>query len=155
VCDFTGSTTSNDSHDVAVVTFDKPIKGIAPAALPTAGVLDDMSSAGTLAAQTFTDVGYGWHAVVSNSRNATGLFDGVRRYATSGSRSLTTSDVKLTENASLGYGGACSHDSGGPAFLGTSGPWWASCPACRARAPARTTTTGSTPTRHGRSSRTT
>jgi hypothetical protein len=119
--DFKGSTTGNDSHDIAVVTFDKPIRGITPATLPPAGLFDDAQAAGTFAAQTFTNVGYGWHAIASNGVNATGLFDGVRRFATSGSQSLTTSDIKLTENAALGYGGACSHDSGGPAFLGTSG----------------------------------
>src|SRR5205823_3957415 len=35
---FTGSTTTSDSHDVAVVTFAKPIKGITPASLPPAGM---------------------------------------------------------------------------------------------------------------------
>lgn len=118
--DFTGSTSGNDSHDIAVVTFAKPIKGITPAQLPPAGLLDSMSSAGTFGSATFTEVGYGWHAVVNNSKNATGLFDGVRRNATSGSRSLSTSDAKMSENASLGFGGACSHDSGGPDFLGNS-----------------------------------
>jgi Trypsin len=117
---FNGSTTTVDSHDVAVVTFDKPIKGITPASLPTAGLLDSMANNGTFASQTFTNVGYGWHAVVSVSQS-TGLLDGVRRYATSGSQSLSTSDLKLSENATLGFGGACSHDSGGPAFVGNGG----------------------------------
>jgi hypothetical protein len=115
---FNGLVTTGDSHDVAVVTFDKPIKGIAPASLPTAGLLDNMVSNGTFASQTFTNVGYGWHAVVSKS---TGLVDGVRRHATSGSQSLSTSDLKLSENATLNFGGACQHDSGGPAFVGNGG----------------------------------
>jgi hypothetical protein len=115
---FSGSNLTVDSHDVAVVTFDKPIKGITPASLPTAGLLDSMATNGTLASQTFTDVGYGWHAVVSRSA---GLFDGVRRHATSGSQSLNTSDLRLSENAALGFGGACEHDSGSPAFIGNSG----------------------------------
>ena len=107
--------TSVDSHDVAVVVFDKPVKGITPASLPTAGFLDGMSSAGTLGSATFTNVGYGWFAVNGNgSAGFTGLLDGQRRYATGGSQALTTSDLKVTENPALGYGGACSHDSGGP-----------------------------------------
>lgn len=118
---FNGSTTGVNSHDVAVVTFNKPIKGITPGSLPTAGLLDNMANDGTFASQTFTNVGYGWHAVVSHNPIFTGLFDGVRRYATSGSQSLSTSDLKLTENATLGFGGACSHDSGGPAFVGDGG----------------------------------
>jgi Trypsin len=115
---FNGSVTTGDSHDVGVVTFDKPIKGITPASLPTAGLLDSMVNNGTFASQTFTNVGYGWHAVVSSS---TGLFDGVRRHATSGSQALSTSDLKLSENATLGFGGTCQHDSGGPAFVGNGG----------------------------------
>jgi hypothetical protein len=117
---FNGSTQGVDSHDVAVVTFDKPIKGITPASLPTAGLLDSMAANGTFASQTFTNVGYGWHAIVSVP-HFTGSFDGMRRYATSGSQSLNTSDLKLSENATLGFGGACSHDSGGPAFVGNGG----------------------------------
>jgi hypothetical protein len=120
---FNGSTEGTDSHDVGVVTFDKAVKGITPASLPPAGLLDGMASNGTLAAQTFTDVGYGWHAVVSstNASNFTGLFDGQRRNATSGSQSLSTSDLRLNESPTLGFGGACSHDSGGPAFVGSGG----------------------------------
>jgi hypothetical protein len=118
---FNGSTTTSDSHDVAVVTFAKPIKGITPASLPPAGMLDNMAVQGTLASQTFTDVGYGWHAVVFNGASgATGLFDGQRRYATSGSASINPADLHLSEDPTAGFGGACSHDSGGPAFVGDS-----------------------------------
>jgi Trypsin len=115
---FNGSVTTADSHDVAVVTFGKPVKSITPASLPTVGLLDSMADTGALASQTFTDVGYGWHAVVSIAPNFTGLFDGVRRHATSGSQALSTSDLSLSEDATLGFGGACQHDSGGPAFVG-------------------------------------
>jgi hypothetical protein len=116
--DFNGNLTGVDSHDIAVVRFNKPIKGIVPAALPSAGQLDSMAASGRLASQTFTNVGYGWHAIVNNNpQNWTGLLDGQRRYATSGFQSLTTSDLKLTENPAQGYGGVCSHDSGGPTLL--------------------------------------
>ena len=118
---FDGSTTGPDSHDVSVVTFGKAIKGIAPASLPAAGLLDGEASAGTFASDKFTAVGYGWHQVVSNGGEGTGLFDGQRRFATSGSQSLGQSVLKVTEDPSHGFGGACNHDSGGPAFLGTSG----------------------------------
>jgi hypothetical protein len=118
---FTGSTTTSDSHDVAVATFGKAIKGITPASLPQAGMLDGMAAAGTLASQTFTDVGYGWHAVVFNGASgATGLFDGQRRYATSGAPSINSAELHLSEDPTAGFGGACSHDSGGPAFVGNT-----------------------------------
>ena len=117
--DFAGHTTGIDSHDVAVVTFDAPITGITPASLPTAGLLDRMAKSGTWGTQTFTDVGYGWHAVVPGHADSIGLFDGVRRYGVSGSQALNPADLRLTSNAATGDGGACSHDSGGPAFVGT------------------------------------
>jgi V8-like Glu-specific endopeptidase len=44
----------SDSHDIAVVVFDKPIRGITPASLPTADSLSTLK--GT---QKFTSVGYG------------------------------------------------------------------------------------------------
>jgi hypothetical protein len=116
--DFNGNLTGVDSHDVAVVVFKKPVKGITPATLPAADLLDGMAATGTLGSETFTQVGYGWHAVVTKSTtNNTGLFDGQRRNATAGFQSLTTSNLKLTENAAQGFGGACDHDSGGPSFL--------------------------------------
>src|SRR5205085_2186225 len=64
---FNGSLKGVDSHDVAVVTFDKPIKGMTPASLPTTGLLDGMVNDGTFASQTFTNVGYGWHSVVTST----------------------------------------------------------------------------------------
>jgi hypothetical protein len=113
--------TSTDSHDIAVVVFDQAITGITPASLPTAGLLDQMAASRTLASTVFTNVGYGWNAVVDkSSAHWTGSFDGLRRYAIGGSQSLTTSDLKVTGNPALEYGGACSHDSGGPAFIGNS-----------------------------------
>ncbi|MCA1634001.1 MAG: trypsin-like serine protease [Acidobacteria bacterium] len=44
----------NDPHDIAVVVFDKPIRGITPAQLPTLGQFDSLS-----VNQQFTVVGYG------------------------------------------------------------------------------------------------
>jgi hypothetical protein len=118
---FTGSTHTSDSHDIAVVTFDQPVHGITPASLPQQGLLDNMAAAGTLSSQTFTDVGYGWHAVASNgAKGSTGLFDGKRRSATSGSPTIDPADLHLSEDPTAGFGGACSHDSGGPAFVGSS-----------------------------------
>jgi hypothetical protein len=115
---FSGSTTTSDSHDVAVVTFTKPIKGITPATLPPAGLLDGMATDGALGSEPFTDVGYGWHAVAFNGASgATGLFDGKRRNASSGAASINQADLRLSEDPAAGFGGACSHDSGGPAFV--------------------------------------
>ena len=109
--------TSVDSHDIAVIVFSNPVP-ITPAHLPSAGLLDQMAASGSLASTPITDVGYGWTNVVDkSSANWTGSFDGQRRYADGGFQALTTSDIKVSENPALGYGGACSHDSGGPAII--------------------------------------
>src|SRR5687768_13229198 len=50
----------SDPHDIAVVVFDKPIRGITPALLPTANSLSSLP-----AAQTFTSVGYGAYEVTN------------------------------------------------------------------------------------------
>jgi hypothetical protein len=110
--------TSVDSHDIAVVRFDQPVSGVTPAQLGTERMLDQMAASGTLAGAPVTDVGYGWTTVVDkSSANWSGSFDGQRRYAAGGFQALTTSDLKVSENPALGYGGACSHDSGGPAIV--------------------------------------
>jgi hypothetical protein len=110
--------TSVDSHDIAVVQFASPVTDVTPARLAPVGMLDQMAASGTLASTPVTDVGYGWTAVVDkSSANWTGSFDGQRRNAAGGFQALTTSDLKVSENPALGYGGACSHDSGGPAVV--------------------------------------
>jgi hypothetical protein len=58
---------SHDLHDVAVIILDEPIpsraedpvNGIDPAALPPAGLLDDMKKAHELKGHEFVTVGYG------------------------------------------------------------------------------------------------
>src|SRR5690242_16319271 len=54
------SQTQSDPHDLAVVVFDKPVRGITPAVLPKAGSLDKLSGS-----QQFTSVGYGAYEVTS------------------------------------------------------------------------------------------
>src|ERR671921_1765755 len=47
------SQVQSDPHDIAVVVFDKPVRGIAPAQLPTNGQFDKLGPT-----QQFTSVGY-------------------------------------------------------------------------------------------------
>ena len=49
-----------DPHDIAVVVFDKEVKGITPARLPAAASLSNLSST-----QQFTSVGYGAYEVTN------------------------------------------------------------------------------------------
>lgn len=112
----------SNPHDIAEIVLDKAMR--APlATLPAVGLLDRMKADGTLNKSTaFTAVGYGdgnrQHSQGGGS--PTFAFDGFRWFATSFFNSLNTSWLRLTQNNSVGAGGTCFGDSGGPDFLGTS-----------------------------------
>ncbi|MEO5634596.1 trypsin-like serine protease [Gaiella sp.] len=110
-----------DLHDLSVVLLDDPPVGITPAALPTAGLLDELHRGGALRGQLFTNVGYGYSGRETGSGHPRFLYDGQRRVSTSSFSSLTKSSLKLQGNGNAtGLGGVCFGDSGGPAFLGES-----------------------------------
>jgi V8-like Glu-specific endopeptidase len=91
-----------DSHDLAVVVLDTPVKGVTPYALPKANALALLTSASTL-----TNVGYGYF-------DRSFVFDGYRRWSTSSFTNVTDTEVKLSDKP----GGVCFGDSGGPRLLG-------------------------------------
>jgi hypothetical protein len=103
----------SDPHDIAVVVFDKAVKGIAPATLPKAGSLSGLSGS-----QKFTSVGYGAYAVTSGPHEY--LYNDVRGVAVGTLNSINPSWLRISMNASHGDGGTCYGDSGGPNFLGSS-----------------------------------
>jgi hypothetical protein len=102
----------SDPHDIAVVVFDKPVKGITPATLPEAGSLSDLSGS-----QTFTSVGYGAYEVTNGPGGHRYLYDDVRLVATGTLNSVTPSWLRISMNPATGNGGTCYGDSGGPNFL--------------------------------------
>jgi len=104
----------SDPHDIAVVVFDKPIKGITPAQLPTAGQFDNLPHN-----QQFTAVGYGGQEpiITPGSGPVIGYLD-TREFATSTLNSTNPAWLRLSQNPATGDGGACYGDSGGPNFLG-------------------------------------
>jgi hypothetical protein len=106
----------SDPHDIAVVTFDKPVKGIAPATLPAADSLSSLSGA-----QTFTSVGYGAYEVTKGPGGHGYRYDDVRMVATGTLNSINPAWLRISMNPSTGNGGTCYGDSGGPNFLGTTG----------------------------------
>jgi V8-like Glu-specific endopeptidase len=107
--------TSSDAHDIAVVVFDKPIKGLTPATLPSADSLSSLSSD-----QTFTSVGYGAYEVTNDPGGHQYLYDDVRQYATGTLNAINKTWLRISMNASTGNGGTCYGDSGGPNFLGNT-----------------------------------
>jgi secreted trypsin-like serine protease len=105
----------SDPHDIAVVVFDKAVKGITPARLPAAGSLSGLSGS-----QTFTSVGYGAYEVTNGPGGHQYLYDDVRMVATGTLNSINPSWLRISMNAATGNGGTCYGDSGGPNFLGTT-----------------------------------
>jgi hypothetical protein len=107
---FTGS--SSDPGDIGVVVFDKPIRGITPAALPSAGLLDQLGPQG-LKNQTFIEVGYGISRLITGE----GPPDidlssaGTRRLTTESFNSLTNTILHLSI---INDGKPCIGDSGAP-----------------------------------------
>lgn len=74
----------SDPHDLAVVVFDKPIKGITPAVLPAAGSLSNLPSN-----QQITSVGYGAFEVTNQPGGHRYLYNDVRGAATGTLNSIT------------------------------------------------------------------
>ena len=109
------SQVQSDPHDIAVVVFERPIRGITPATLPAADSLSSLS--GT---QTFTSVGYGAYEVTSGPGGHQFLYNDVRMRATGTLNSTNPSWLRISMNPSTGNGGTCYGDSGGPNFLGTT-----------------------------------
>lgn len=105
----------SDSHDIAVVVFDKPVKGITPAELPEAGSLSTLPST-----QRFTSVGYGAYEVTNGPGGHRYLYDDRRMVASGELNAINPTWLRISMNASTGDGGTCYGDSGGPNFLGTT-----------------------------------
>ena len=104
---------TSDYHDIAVVVFDKPIRGITPAQLPEADSLSNLSGS-----QKFTSVGYGAYEVTNGPGGHQYLYDDVRQVATGTLNATNRNTLRISMNPSTGNGGTCYGDSGGPNFLG-------------------------------------
>jgi hypothetical protein len=102
-----------DPHDIAVVVFGKAVTGITPAGLPTAGSLANLPSN-----QSFTSVGYGAQSVTID-HGPTFHYEDTRFVATSDTLfAINKAWLRISMNPTLGDGGTCYGDSGGPNFLG-------------------------------------
>jgi V8-like Glu-specific endopeptidase len=105
----------SDPHDIAVIVFDRAVKGIVPARLPAAGSLSNLSGS-----QTFTSVGYGAYEVTNEPGGHQYLYNDLRMVATGTLNSINKAWLRISMNPSTGNGGTCYGDSGGPNFLGTT-----------------------------------
>jgi hypothetical protein len=101
-----------DPYDVAVVVLDDPV-GITPASLPAENSLSDLPRD-----QGFTSVGYGAQSV-SIDHGPTFHYADIRYQATSDTLfAINKAWLRISMNPTLGDGGTCYGDSGGPNFLG-------------------------------------
>ena len=105
-----------DPYDLAVVVLDSPVAGITPAGLPVAGSLSNLAKD-----QGFTSVGYGAQAVTID-HGPTFHYADIRYVATSDTLfAINKAWLRISMNPTLGDGGTCYGDSGGPNFLGAGG----------------------------------
>jgi hypothetical protein len=114
----------SDTGDIAVLLVRaNETRGITPAQLPTAGLLDQLATQNGLKSAVFTPVGYGLQNRVTGGgppffqdRNPV-----PRMFAFSGFNALNTTFLRLSQNPATDNGGACFGDSGGPNFLDHNG----------------------------------
>ena len=104
-------TGAGDPHDVAVVVLDEA-PNITPARLPEAGSLSNLRRG-----KRFTSVGYGAQSVTIE-KGPTFHYADVRYFATGALFSVTKNWLHISMNPTLGDGGTCYGDSGGPNFKG-------------------------------------
>jgi hypothetical protein len=114
----------NDPGDIGVlIVREQHTRGIPPATLPPAGLLDQLSEGNGLQKAVFTPVGYG----LQNRVTGGGLpfFQDVnpvpRMYAFSSFNALNGAFLRLSQNWATGNGGTCFGDSGGPNFFNYNG----------------------------------
>jgi hypothetical protein len=103
----------SDPHDIAVVVFEKPIRGIEPAQLPILGQFESVAKD-----QKFTTVGYGGQEALNQPGGPLIGHLNTREYAVSTFDALGPGYLRLSQNPATGDGGSCYGDSGGPNFLG-------------------------------------
>ena len=114
----------SDSQDIAVLLVDpRQTRGIVPAPLPQAGLLDRLAAQNGLKGAVFTNAGYGLQNRVTGGGNPT--FEDrnpvPRMFSFSSFDSLNGGYLRLSQNPSTGDGGTCFGDSGGPNFMNVNG----------------------------------
>jgi hypothetical protein len=114
----------SDPGDIAVLLVQaRDTRGIPVAALPTAGLLDQLSAQNGLKDAVFTPVGYGLQNRVTGGGPPffQDLNPAPRMFAFSSFNSIGQAFLRLSQNPSTGNGGTCFGDSGGPNFLNHNG----------------------------------
>ena len=112
----------SESGDIAVLILERNVR-VAPATLPSCGLLDQLAAQNGLKSAVFTAAGYG----VQNRVVGGGVpfFQDLnpipRMFSFSSFNSLNGGYLRLSQNPSTGNGGTCFGDSGGPNFMTLNG----------------------------------
>ena len=119
----TFSQRQSNSGDIGLLILASAPAGLTPAILPTAGLLDQLSEQNGLKNATFTVAGYGVQDRIVGGGQPffTDANPVTRGFAFESFNSLNNGYLRLSQNPSIGDGGACYGDSGGPNFLSVGG----------------------------------
>ena len=114
----------SDPGDIAVLLVpEQATRGRTPAALPRAGLFDELGAKNGLKGAVFTAVGYGVQERVVGG--GVPFFQDLnpvpRMFAFSRFHALTDAWLRLSQNEATGDGGTCFGDSGGPNFFQAEG----------------------------------
>jgi secreted trypsin-like serine protease len=109
----------SDPNDLAVIVFEKPIRGVTPATVvQEVGYLDALFASGELNQSTqFLSVGYGGTEFTNAPGGPIAQYLDTRMYATGTFNSLGPGYIRISQNPATGNAGTCYGDSGGPQFL--------------------------------------
>jgi hypothetical protein len=114
----------SDSGDIAVLLIDpQQTRGITPATLPTAGLLDRLVASGALNGAPVINVGYGvQNRVVGGGEPFFQDLNPIpRMFSFSTFSALNPGYIRYSQNPSTEDGGTCFGDSGGPQFFDHDG----------------------------------
>jgi hypothetical protein len=106
-----------NTSDIGVVVLDAPVLTIAPASIPGAGFLDDLSTQRGLRHVYFTHVGYGTQSIRPRFVSQLVRYQGVSSLINLVSAWTDGFNLQTTANPGRGRSGICFGDSGGPAFF--------------------------------------
>ena len=109
----------NDPNDLAVIVFERPIRGITPATVvQEVGYLDALFASGDLNQSTeFVSVGYGGTEFTNAPGGPTAQYLDTRMFAVGTFNALGPGYLRISQNQATGSAGTCYGDSGGPQFL--------------------------------------
>lgn len=117
------------TSDYGLAFLDEPVVGVTPAALPAAGVIDELIGSTGQTEYRFNDVGYGQDGVSFEQKPYVRNFDFIRKVSVQrfnpSKGAVGTQDPRwliLQNNPSENHGGACGGDSGSGIFLDNAQP---------------------------------